>query len=315
MSERRRYCGLTLDTDWPLEELPESGWDKGSDIVIRMATIPASMNAPVTRQTVLEIGHNDVLYALPDIARYRVCQGGRRIEIDPAEGADPAAVTLFLLHPVFVLACIRRGDWLLAASAVAMGGQAVAFAGITGAGKSSLAALMTRDRHPLIADGLLRLERNEDGSVLAHPQAPWAFLWPDFCADSGTGNWPEGTPARQGLELRRHVLTAIDGPIPLGRVAIVQWAGRPDGDALNGLDTGCGSAVQKIRYATAGRQWLASAGDRASHLRWAASVASVSSIDTLTLPWHWRRYDEVRETVTSWALSHGHEAAAGPMTG
>lgn len=258
-----------------------------------------------------EIGHGEIMYKLEGIARYRVRHGGCLIEIDPETRADPGTVALFLLHPVFVLACIQRRDWLLSAAAVGVNGKAIALAGIAASGKSSLAACLAHHGYQVLADGLLRIERRGNGTLLAHPQAPWVMLWPELCEKVQSNDWCKGTQVRPGLELRRHFLSAESQPLPLARIGILRWQGRPDVGCFESQTPRGSRDVQRILLTTAGRNWLAVAGDRANHLMWAIDVASRCAIETLPLLWGWDSFDAVLNTVRNWAV--GDERMTGTV--
>lgn len=293
-----RYCGLTLASEWPLPDLLAPPASATPDIVIRIRDLPPSLPAAI-HTPLADITRDEILYKLDGIARYRIAEGGCAIDVHPVPQADPAAVALFLLHPVFVLACIRRRDWLLTASAVSIDGHAVAFSGPSAWGKSSIAASLALDGYPLLADGLLRVERTGDGSLLAHPQAPWTMLWPDLCEHVKPETWTPGAVVRQGLPLRRHILPSVQGPLPLARIGLPGWNGRQENDASD-MPAAGSRAVHKILYLTAGRNWLASAGDRRHHLLWAADVAAHCPPETLPLPWGWETYPTALGTVRNW---------------
>jgi hypothetical protein len=73
-----------------------------------------------------------------------------------------------LFAQVLPLAAALRGRELFHASAVAVDGEAYAFVGLSGAGKSSVAAHLVARGGTLLTDDVLALEPTRDG-VLAHP--------------------------------------------------------------------------------------------------------------------------------------------------
>lgn len=88
---------------------------------------------------------------------------------------DDAAT--YLLGPVFGLLLRLRGVVCLHASAVVMEGQAIAFVGTAGAGKSTTAAALAQLGWKILADDIVAL-REEDQAVLALPSFPYLSLWP-----------------------------------------------------------------------------------------------------------------------------------------
>jgi hypothetical protein len=83
----------------------------------------------------------------------------------------------YLLGPVFGLLLRLRGTICLHASAVAMGGQAIALVGAAGAGKSTTAAALAQLGLSVLCDDVLALsERGE--KFFVEPAYPRLRLWP-----------------------------------------------------------------------------------------------------------------------------------------
>ena len=131
------------------------------------------------------------------VARYRV-EEGAAIVVDPAGGGE-ADVRTFLLGSVLGACLQQRGIVTLHASAVAVDGGAVLFAGGSGAGKSSLAAAFVRRGYGLLADdiGGVVLDRERRATVL--PAFPCLRLWDD-ALDGPGGRARTFARARDDLE-------------------------------------------------------------------------------------------------------------------
>jgi hypothetical protein len=80
-----------------------------------------------------------------------------------------------LFAQVLPLAAALNGRELFHASAVALDGGVLAFVGLSGAGKSSIAAHLVAGGAELVTDDVLALERRPDG-ILAHPGSGLAGL-------------------------------------------------------------------------------------------------------------------------------------------
>jgi len=128
---------------------------------------------------------------LDDGAYYGIAYAdGTRIVID-ARGAAiwasaPASASIedtatYVLGPALGFTLRLRGVTCLHASAVAIGGGAVAFVGASGAGKSSVAAAFARAGYPILTDDVLALaDRGE--RFEAQPAYPRVRLWPEAAA-------------------------------------------------------------------------------------------------------------------------------------
>jgi len=92
----------------------------------------------------------------------------------------PEASTLedacsYLLGPVLGLALRLRGVTCLHASAVALNGEAVAFVGMEGAGKSTTAAAFAREGHGVLSDDVVALTESAAKFVVVPAYLIFAF--------------------------------------------------------------------------------------------------------------------------------------------
>ena len=85
---------------------------------------------------------------------------------------------IYLVGPVSGFILRLRGIACLHASAVAIGGQAVAFLGSAEAGKSTTAAIFALQGYPVITEDIVTL-CYQDQTFLVHPGYPYISLWPD----------------------------------------------------------------------------------------------------------------------------------------
>jgi len=97
----------------------------------------------------------------------RVAEDGRRVACAPLAG-DPWRWQRFLVGRVLPWAAVLRGREILHASAVTIGGRAIAVVGASGVGKSSLAARLVLAGARLMTDDVLALSAG-GSRVCAHP--------------------------------------------------------------------------------------------------------------------------------------------------
>lgn len=120
----------------------------------------------------------DYLVRFPGLADFTVTGDGRDVYSRPAAGTDRHTVEHLFLNQVEPLALGRQGHWVLHASAVSLGDHAVAFLGVSGRGKSTLAASFAQQGAPFLTDDGLRLQvRGPDLLVL--PSHASIRLWQD----------------------------------------------------------------------------------------------------------------------------------------
>jgi hypothetical protein len=113
-----------------------------------------------------------------------------------------------LLAQALPLASALQGFEVLHAGAVATGGEAAAFVGPSGAGKTTMASRMVQRGAGLVADDVLALEPLADG-LLAHPGPPMMVV-----------RFEDERPGpSMGSSDKVHIsIDTVDGPLPLRRL-------------------------------------------------------------------------------------------------
>ena len=158
-------------TRWPIE----IGADES--ILIFCSTQNGSVNNPNVRiQHFAAARCYRFLYG--DGIAFAVGDDGRNIW-----GLWPAEMSLedlivYLLGPVFAFVLRLRGFSVLHASAAVIRGNAVAFVGPGGAGKSTIAGALARGGYPILSDDTAVLEEISEEFCL-RPAYPHVRLWPD----------------------------------------------------------------------------------------------------------------------------------------
>jgi hypothetical protein len=167
--------GLHIQSDMPLDGLQAAEPVSHPDVRVTEGTTPSAL--PGAHSGVLyEVTPREFLLNIEGIARYHV-QDGARITVQPAPGADDAAVRLFLLGSALGVLLHQRGMLPMHASAVAVDGRAVLFTGASGAGKSTTAAALAARGYPVVADDITVVYADDAGAAVAAPAFPQMKLW------------------------------------------------------------------------------------------------------------------------------------------
>lgn len=213
-------CGLKVASDLPLPDLaPWSGDDRPADIEIRLGDVPDRLENPIFEGPLLHVGGGGVCrYVIAGVAAYLV-EDGRRITVQPFMAPDAPDIRVFLLGGVFGFLCHQRGLLPLHASCVEIDGRAVAFAGPSGIGKSTLAAAFLRRGYRVPADDVTVVDVTAPGGPLVLPSFPRLKLWRD--AMDGLGLSSDGLE-RSRAQLEKFNLPARSlfrtEPLPLAAV-------------------------------------------------------------------------------------------------
>src|SRR5262249_18001357 len=96
-------------------------------------------------------------------------RGGRQIRVWPAAGATQKDIEIILSGPAWATLCHQRGMLPLHASAIVTKQGITAFAGHSGAGKSTTAALLSSLGYDLVADDILPVSFNRKSVPGAWP--------------------------------------------------------------------------------------------------------------------------------------------------
>jgi len=101
----------------------------------------------------------------------------RTVEVAPDSDGDVLRIGQHLVALTGTIILYASGYPNLHASAVVIDGQAVAFLGAGGAGKSSMSAALARRGAAFLTDDVLRLDTCPDGTIVAHLGPPTMRLW------------------------------------------------------------------------------------------------------------------------------------------
>jgi hypothetical protein len=154
-------CGWQTRSEIALTGVPTSSGD-GSTVDILIQIAPG--NSPITtKQEGLVLEHSVEcsrikIEAVADFEVYR----GQQISVWPAVGATQKDIEIFLLGPVWATLCHQRGLLPLHASAILSDGHITAFAGSSGVGKSTAAAMMSLLDYELFADDILTIDFDQN---------------------------------------------------------------------------------------------------------------------------------------------------------
>jgi hypothetical protein len=201
-SYRYRTYGLILQS--PIR-LPELVVGEGKpDVVIRFGELEYRTAEGSCGASDLQIEGEDIYLFWNDIGRFLV-RGGKEIIMQPLPGVGESVLRLFILGTTLAMLLWQRGLAVFHASAVAIGKEVIAFAGVKGAGKSTLAASLHAGGHELVADDIVAIDTSH-GQPLVLPGFPHLKLWPDSVnlLGSNPGLLPRLRPE---LEKRSYLLS------------------------------------------------------------------------------------------------------------
>lgn len=213
--------GLQISSALPLPELPRSD-APGADVRIRFGDLHPPELSPGQPAAAFLPDRDEAYLAWDQVGTFLV-RKGREVVIDPAPEAPEQLLRLPLLGTALAFLLYQRGTFVLHGSAVARGGQVIGFVGEKGQGKSTLAAALYRHGYELVADDLIALSFDDQGTPLVIPGFPQIKLWPD-AARASLGEDPDRLPLlAEGFDKRARPVRErfVRRPLPLRRIYVL----------------------------------------------------------------------------------------------
>jgi hypothetical protein len=236
--------------------------------MLTLGRVPDRLATVVAETPFLQIdGEGTCRLEIPTAATFLV-RAGRDIVVAPL--IDPGSIEIrnFILGPVLGLLAHQRNLVPLSAAAVCIDGIAVAFAGPSRSGKSTLAAALARRGHAVLADDICVVDMTVRGTPSVLPSSSRLRLWEDTFAALEIAPECVSEPLRTG-QGRRFVSFSTPPPVgaaPLAFLCLFGEAGSSQNHA---------AAVVKQVY---GHNFAAAFGDGERRARCAGSLAGLVPI-------------------------------------
>jgi hypothetical protein len=167
--------GLLVVSDFWLLDSPEMELEtRDPDIVVRFGIVENSLS---------KVGSQVFSGFLPKVGTFLICNGNEVI-VEPLPDVDDRILRPCILGSAMSVILQQRGLLVLHASAVLMQGEAIAFLGTSGSGKSTTASAFMKHGYPVITDDVLAIQF-KDGIPVVIPSYPFIKLLPDAVAALG----------------------------------------------------------------------------------------------------------------------------------
>lgn len=199
--------------------LPGAGAATSLTVDLTIAEGPAVLpDTAIPRGPYRQLG-GQIELTIPDAGRFLLAAPGR-LEVAPKPGVDPEVLAAFLVASGLPMLLWQRGGILLHASGIELGGKAIAIAGPSGVGKSTLARALLERGGRLIGDDTLWLANAEAPALAA------GLNGGQFLRSGNEIRFNSLPPDRQAkaTELRAVVVLSREpaAPVRLGPVEAVQ---------------------------------------------------------------------------------------------
>jgi hypothetical protein len=228
-------------------------------------------------------------------------EDGSQLKVLPADQLDPLTLVNFLVTTGLNCLLFQRGALALHASVVVIDGEAIAFVGASGWGKSTLATAMEMRGHLLIADDTLAVDLNNPTMPLALPAFPQMKLFPDSLESVGISieHLAHVTPAELKLA---HTINAhfVTQPTPLKRLYVLHTAEQnhlttlTPGEAFPEIMTHSFAGKMSLHF---GMDFLRACGQSEQQLQQCTRLLSSVPVYRLERRWDLSQMDELAALI------------------
>lgn len=135
------------------------------------------------QQWSLKLNQAEAIFYMKEVGVFRV-EAGRKIVIMPVPGTSEEVLRFYLVGTIMAILLYQRGLLVLHASVVNLRGGAVAFLGVSGAGKSSTVATLHAHGHSMVADDVAAIDLSA-AEPLLFPAFPQVKLSPEMATALG----------------------------------------------------------------------------------------------------------------------------------
>lgn len=177
MSDTKTYFAFGLFIQSEIELPGPPVFVNNPDVVIKYGEVPESLPNAVHKGVCFEAFHGQLLLKVPNIASFYI-SNGNKIIINKKADSNPETVRLFLLGSALGALLHQKGVLPIHASAVLIDNSAVLLAGVSGVGKSTLAAAFRKKGYSILTDDIAAIHKKGD-AVVFFSGFPQLKLWKD----------------------------------------------------------------------------------------------------------------------------------------
>ena len=242
-------------------------------------------------QGLLRASPEEALFFYPSVGALLV-RCGQQILVDPLPGVAESAFSPLILGAAMSVLLSQRGLTALHASCVLMKGEAVAFIGHKGAGKSVMAANLARKGYPLLADDVTAVCQRE-AAVTVIPASLQTRLLPDALSALGVdaAHLPK-VHAMSPKRIWRAVGTDLQPMLPLRCIYVLSQSDDIEIDPLAPVER----FVELLRHAYLSR-WSSLAHQAPTHFKQISTLANNVPVFRLRRPRQFSLLPQLIETL------------------
>lgn len=291
LSFRNQACSA-FSLPFMRSEPPQGG---EADIDIRLGPVPARLEGAVTEHGLWSTAPGRFLLRDGPIGGF-LARDGRDVIVEPAPGASPAELRMFMTGSVTASLLQQRGIIPFHASGLRIDDGIVLFAGPSGAGKSSLLGEWLRRGYPSVSDDLVGVTVGPHGHPLVRPGYPVIKLWEDVIDQFDRSDETSGTTrVREGLA--KHILPVQMFDAAIRRLKAVFVLRGRGADTVEVRRLSGATAFAAIGDITYRARMLPGLGMSATHFATASAILARVPVFSITRGQHGFTVSEMADAV------------------
>jgi hypothetical protein len=240
-----------------------------------------SLGDPSSEGVTWQLAGAKFLLRIPGLARFLLADG-KSITFEPENGTAPDEIAVFLSGSVFGMLLHQRGNIVLHASAVAVGGKAVLFCGASGAGKSTLAAALNRAGCAVVADDVCAVTIGHGSIPVVQSDGRMIKLWAEAVEHLDLAE-RRSAPVRAKLQ-KYYVESDAERStaLALGAIYVLRDARPPLAEGIEAVNiVDAATLLRRNAYRPA---LVKRMGQREMYFRAAAAMTAAAGVFHLTRP-------------------------------
>jgi hypothetical protein len=287
-----RAFGLNVRSELPLPELIASPGEP--DVTVRFGEIDEGITRPMRYVPGRwRVNPAEACLVYDGIGAFLI-RSGREIVLQPEPGVTDERVRPLVIGTSLAVLLIQRGGLVLHASAVGIDGQAAAFLGGPGWGKSTTAAALRQRGHRLVADDITSILLDGDRHMV-QPGFPIQRLSEETA--TALGHDYSSLRALPSTERKRQHSVAggfDETPVVLDRLYVLADA---DGAEVQIERLSGHEALSELIRHTHGTSVVHGSGLAAEHLRRCAHLVATVPVSRLSRPRSFARLDAMLDAI------------------
>jgi hypothetical protein len=274
--------GLNFASELEMPMFHLIGQPSSIDVHIKFGVVPMALENPIDSRVLYEAKPNQFLLRFIIYPLRYLVENGNSITIDTGGHNDLDFIRLFLITANFGALLHQRNVVPLHAGGFLLDGQAVLFAGDSGAGKSTTTAAFREKGYTLVADDVGVVSLNERNVPMVEPGVPFIKLWKESL-DLLDKEAVKKNRIREDIEKYYVPITdIIQEAVPIKRIYFLEKSAtltEPIIKDLSAIET-----VHHLRIGTYRYYYLIGLGGEKQHFKISFSLGQRNLVKHLTRP-------------------------------